>query len=411
MDTTAYLRVLVRADGIGTTNAKLASVERSLHGAGSAAGTFGSRLGTALKYGTTAAVGFGAEAIKMGVNFQQSMGLISTQAGASQREVNRLSDAVLNLAKRSAFGPQELADALFHVESVGYRGAKAMHVLDAAQKLAVVGQSDLESTTYALVSAQETGIKGTEKLSKTIGTLNAIVGHGDMRMEDLTAALSSGILPAAKNFGLSMRDVGAALDTMTARGVPAQEAATRLRMTFSLLGAPSQAAAKALGTIGLNATKLGETMQHGGLIPALELLKSHLDRAGDAAHQAQVLSAAFGGGRTSAGIITLIQNLDDVKSRYDAIGKSSGDFNEKLRQEQQQPEFKLERALAQIQSMMTSLGGTLLPPVRRDLGVRPRLAVVQERPRARSGRGADRAAAIRASGARARRRRGRAGAR
>jgi hypothetical protein len=53
-------------------------------------------------------------------------------------------------------------------------------------------------TTNALVAAQKSGITGAHNLGKAMGTLDAIVGAGNMRMEDLTKALASGVVPAAQ---------------------------------------------------------------------------------------------------------------------------------------------------------------------------------------------------------------------
>ncbi len=315
------------------------------------------------KYVALPVVAIGAAAIKSSVDFHHAMTQVFTQAGAARGEVGKLDDQVLALAKHSVFGPTELANALYHVESVGFRGAKAMKVLDAAQKAATVGNSDLESTTYALVSALETGIKGTGDMTKAIALMDSIVGHGDMRMEDFTAALSTGVLPAAKTFGLSMQDVGAALDIMTARGTPAQAAATRLRMTFSLLGAPSEKASEELKSIGISADELGQTMQKRGLIPAVQLLADNLGKAGDKAKQAQLLSRAFGGGRSSAAIMTLVQNLGDLKDVYGEVGKSADKaaFNKKLAAAQETTANQLRMAWADVQQSLVKIGDVLVP--------------------------------------------------
>lgn len=339
------------------------SLTSRLKKVGPAATAVGKQTAKGLKYGAVAAVGLGVAAAKMSIDFTHSMGQISEQAGATKSEVEKLKGEVLDLAKKSIFSPNDLAQGLFHIESVGIRGAKAMKTLNAAQKLATVGNADLETTTYAMVSAQETGIKGTKNLTKEIGLLNAIVGTGDLRMEDLTAALSSGILPTAKSFGLSLRDVGAALDVMTARGVPAQQAATRLRMTFSLLGAQTDKAKGALSSIGIEEGKLGEVLQKKGLIPAVQLLADKLKNAGDKAAQAQVLTEAFGGGKSSATIMTLVQNVDDLGQRYDTLGKNAGNFNEKLKEAKDEPINKLKTAWSNVQVLLINLGSKIVPSV------------------------------------------------
>jgi hypothetical protein len=63
-----------------------------------------------------------------------------------------------------------------------------------------------------------------------MAALNATVGAGNMRMGDLISALGTGVLPAAKLAGLSLKDVGAALALMVDEGMQADSAATRLRI-------------------------------------------------------------------------------------------------------------------------------------------------------------------------------------
>ena len=58
------------------------------------------------------------------------------------------------------------------------------------------------------------GIKGAQNYNQAMGALNATVGAGDMTMQDLADALSNGVMPVVKNYGLSLLDdVGAALAT------------------------------------------------------------------------------------------------------------------------------------------------------------------------------------------------------
>src|SRR6266568_2604094 len=133
---------------------------------------FGKAIAVAGAATAGAAAIIGAESVKMAAQFQASMTKIQTQAGGSAKDVKVLSSAVLELSSRRAQqGPQQLADALFHLKSVG--------------------------------------------LGKTAATVNAIIGAGNMRMADFVESLSSGILPAARTFGVSLTSIGAAMALMT----------------------------------------------------------------------------------------------------------------------------------------------------------------------------------------------------
>ena len=226
--------------------------------------------------------------------------------------------------------------------------------------------------------------------SKTMAELNAIVGSGDMHMQDLESAMSTGILPAAKTFGVSLQSVGAALAYMTDTGVPAQMAATRLRMSLSLLGAPSGKAAGLLQTIGLSskeATARTKAMSDAllaaglhttqisadirrpdGIMVALEDLKKHFESAGvSASAQGAFISAAFGGGRSGSAIMALFNNLDKLQGKYQQIGQTAGSYNKDWSRTQTTLNFQLAQAKGEIESIGVSFGTILIPWVEKGL--------------------------------------------
>ena len=364
----AVLAVLVHAKGVQATNAQLKSVQGQLAATGAAAGASGGKMAAAgatmrkaTKVGALGGIALGVAAAKMATNFDQAMVRVQTQAGASGREVKAMRGEVLKLAKQSEFAPVELADGLFRVESAGFRGKKALDVLTKAEQLASVGGSDLEATTNAVTSAMNSKAKGTKTASKVVGTLNAAIGQGNMRMEDMVGALSTGILPAAKGFGLSLRDVTSALGVMTRAGTPAQAAATRLRMTFSLMGAPTGKAAAALESIGLESDELAKAMHKpDGLVRAVTLLRDHLDGLSKV-KQAEVIAGAFGGGRSSAAITALVQNVDTLGNIYDATGRKAGEFAEAVRIQDATPAEKFGQAWNRVKVTMIELGAKIAP--------------------------------------------------
>jgi len=418
-----------------------------------------------------AMVGAGAD---LAVKFQSQMEQLRTQAGATQVEVNKMSQAVLTLAPQVGQGPQALADALYHIESAGYRGSKALSILKAAAQEASVGHANLTDVTNALDAAIVSGIPGVQNYQQAVGALNATVGAGDMTMQDLADALGTGILASAKAFGLSIQDVGAALATLGDNNIRGARAATQLRMALSMIGAPSPAAVKALNSMGLNATQLADDMRKPqGLLVALQDLQTHLNTpltgdaftaagskagataqqiksasdqialahdavtaaetrlnkanaAGDpaklktakdqlaraedryakavaasaklqnqsadptkiaalraqlekfgltgdqvnqmiskigpnATEQALLLARAFGGGRTSGVILTLLNQIDRLQSKYGAVAKGSSTFGDSWKATTHTAQFELKALEAGGQAALIRLGFAALP--------------------------------------------------
>ena len=208
-----------------------------------------------------------------------------------------------------------------------------MKALKVSSDLAAVGGANLEETTNAIAAAWRSGIKGAQNFGQAAATVNAIIGAGNMRMQDFVTAMGTGILSAANTFGVSMKQVGGALALMTDEGVPAVDAATRLKMSFSLLGAPSKAAEAQLKTIGLTGLQLANTMRGpSGLVGTIALLKQHLDASGlSASKQAILLSHAFGGGRSCSAILTMINNLDTLRKKQDQINAGDREVRARCR--------------------------------------------------------------------------------
>lgn len=388
MQPAAVLSVLVTTEGVGPTNAKLNSVQSTLRKtqvAGDAAassvaasgrklekaGAGISRFGkAATKYYATPLLVAAGAALYFGQKYEKSMLMVQTHTDTSRKDLQLYKREILEMGSSGKYtqGPSELGEAMYHIASDGYKGVEATTMLRKSADLAMVGQANLAESTYALVSAMKTGIRGTESSGQAINTLNAIVGAGDMKMQELVGAMSTGILPAAKAMGLSLKDVGVAEDIMTQRGVPAQQAAYRLAMTFQMLIPHTEKAEKAFKRLGMGNMSLIETMEahpKEGLLSALELLKRHLDEVDGhkGVNQIQDIEEIFGGGRTSRGAITLLQNLDSVKETYGRINQLAGETPEKIQQAKNAPVNKLKEALVQVETVLTELGSDLIPMV------------------------------------------------
>jgi TP901 family phage tail tape measure protein len=311
----------------------------------------------------------GVESVKSASQFQSSMELIQTQAGASSAEVASMTQGILALAPTVGIGPDALAQGLYHVESAGLRGAKALENLKVAAEGAKVGHADLESVTNALIAANQSGVAGITSMAGAMGTLNAIVGAGNMRMQDLTDAMGTGVLSTAKNYGVTIQSVGAALASMTDQGIPAIDAATRLNSAMRLMAAPTSKAVKELKSIGLSSTQLATDMRSpGGMLTAITDLKTHLDKSGlSLTQQAALIAGAFGG-KQSGAILTLIGNVGLLKQKTDAVAAGAGAFGAAWTATEATTAEEGAKLSASIDTISTSIGVGLLPAANQMLG-------------------------------------------
>lgn len=318
------------------------------------------------------------EAAKMAINFQRQMEMIHTQAGANQREVTRQSQALLQYAAsgRSPVSPIELSQGLYFSESRGFRGGAATNLTKIASEAAGMGMANMEDVSNALGGAALSyyGKQPTRaEIQATMGVVNATVGAGAMRMQDYANALRTGVAPAAHDVGVTLNELGAALAVMTDRGMPAQMAATRLRMTIAMMEKPTQAATKALGDLGIAPNQLATLMASGptGFLKAIELLQAGRDRLaqeygkpGDIRGQGDIIEA-FGKGRSSAGIITLVNSLaspiSSLQGKLAQIDRQQKNFNQDWIAYTHTAQYQLSSSWHAIQADLINLGGAMAP--------------------------------------------------
>jgi TP901 family phage tail tape measure protein len=330
-------------------------------------GTASAAAATQLKKILTPVIAIGAAAGYLDYQFNLAMQHLRTSAGASQAEVDRMSKALLAMAKTAAGAgqsPVKLANALYFLESANIRGEKALGALSAAAVNAATTGADLTDTVKALAAARKVEIAGAEDDAKAMGVLNATVGAGMMTLQDLTAALSTGILPAAKNVGITLPQVGAAIDTMTIAGQSAQQSATKLTATFLRMLAPTGAAAKGLAALGIKSQDLGVALQRGGLTAALGLLVKKYNETATASgkvYASQQLMTAFGRARGGSAILTLVEGWNTYNKALGQVNRTTGDYMKNSKAAMETEPMKIKVALAAIKASLTEMGGKILP--------------------------------------------------
>lgn len=365
MEAAGFERVTTAAATAG--DASVAAGTKTKAAAGEAAG-FGSAMKTAF-LGVAIAGGYG---IEQAAKFQASMAQLHTQAGVSQAAVKGLSGQVLQLASQVGEGPTSLSEALYHVASnmasTGATGAQMMNALKVAAEGAQVGNANLEDVTNALGAAIASGIPGVQNYTQAMGYMNATVGAGDMRMQDLADAFGTGVLANIKLYGVTLRDVSAALATFGDNNIRGAKAGTDLKMAVQALAVQGPAAKATLQQLGLGTKSLSDAMKSGGLNSALELLVKHMKAAGvSAKDQGQVITDLFGK-KAGAGIGVLIGEFDRFQGKYKDVAKGADAFAGDWAARSQTMAQQWNNLKAGAQALAVSFGTLLLPAATKAVG-------------------------------------------
>jgi len=319
--TAAQLVAKVAVEGDIEAKAKLKSVDESVDKTQSnMTAKLGSTLAHGLELGGLALVGIGVASTKMAGDFQAGITQIITGAGEFEKNRQMISDGILKMAVDTGTSTKQLTDGLYMIESAGYHGATALDVLQAAAEGAKVGNADLGTVADGVTTIMTDYAKQHITASQATNILISTVAAGKTHMQDLAGAMAS-VLPTASATGVQLRDVAAAMATMTAEGTPAADAATYLRQMLLALEVPGSKSISTLKEIGLSSSDVASEMQK-SLPGALQMITDHLKTKfpeGSAAYTAALKDIAGGQKNFQAWLELTGTHLDTFKGNVTSI--------------------------------------------------------------------------------------------
>lgn len=343
--------------------------------------------------------GIGIASVKMAADFETNMTRLYTAAGAPKEAVKGAYGEVLKLGDAVGYSGTAMAEALYHPVSAGLDLKTSLQAVKYSAEEAQISGASLDDTTYSLSSVMKAFNQNADQAHDTMALLNSIVGQGDMRFQDFNVSVKNWA-PTAAQMGISIQSMGAALAYLTDRGNSAEEASTRVTMGLTMMAYPSQKAGQILQGLGVDTAdvtastesmtavmrKTGITQNQlaedlkkpDGIYVALKHVKAALDAAGVSGTEADaMLSKVFGGGRSDKAILSLLQNLDGLKGKFDDIGKGAGTFDQAWADTQQTFSFKMKKLGADAENFGIQLGLKLIPAIEATVGwfARNKLAV------------------------------------
>lgn len=351
----AVLKVIVGAEGIGPTNAKLASVQGNLTKTASVAQTAGRRTAAGLKYASAGALAVGFAAGKLAFDFENSLEKVVNLVGIQRSQVKEWGDDLLELAPKVGKSPKELADALYFVSSSGIKVNKVLATTKVAAQASALGLGETETVADALTSAMNAYAKSGLTAKDATNVLIETVKFGKLEADELAQSIGR-VIPVSSKLKIPFNDVGAALAAMSLQGLDAAEATTALRGIFTSFLKPTDDAEKALKSIGLSAAEMRDVLAKKGTLGALSLLterfKGNEEQIARVFPNVRALVGAFNltgeSGKRNA------QIFQEMGGNTDDLGKSWERFS-------QTPAQQMRMAVSGIQAALTKLGEKILP--------------------------------------------------
>jgi len=319
-------------------------------------------------YMTAPLILIGGAAIKMSMDFGQSMSKIVGLVGISQKKVNQWSEDILKLSPQVGKSAKELGDAMFFITSAGIRGTNAMNVLKMSAKASASGLGETKVVADLVTSAMNAYGVANLSASKATDILVATVREGKAEASELAQSMGM-VLPIASQLGVKFSEVGASIAAMTRTGTNASTASMQLRQIMASFMKPTQEAEetlKDLGTsfklvdagfmaMGTSSAEFRKIIADEGLFPALLKLKRLTTEFGDTA-MAKIIPNI----RALSGVLDVVgknvdQNAVIFKNMKDTTDSAKIAWEAASRTAKQ----KLNVAMASLTSGLVSLGVAL----------------------------------------------------
>lgn len=319
-----------------------------------------------MAFGVTAAiVGIGIEGYRLTNEFDKQMNQVSVVTGESLKQLEGVRHSILNMAGDVGFGPAKLAEAMAHIAKIDLPGVDRLKLLKDAADGASVGLADVVETTDTLAGAIKVHMPGLANDTRVaMGQLISAAQTGNMSLSDFNLAMGTGILPTAKNYGLTLTDITGALSIFTDEHMQGSSAMAQLATSFHFLTGATKTGEDALKRIGLSGLTLAQEMRGPrGLQTALADLKSHLDAfSSDPSKQTMMLDKILPGGRGRI-LRVLMNQLDNYGAKMDQQAKQTNNFDENVAKTHETATWRLHAAWAGLQSELINVADAYKGPL------------------------------------------------
>lgn len=373
VETEQNLRSLeTQANQSATAVQKIAATGESLKTTGDNISNAGKKLLPV----TAAVTGLGTASVTTAANFESSMSQVQATMGITKDSMSTLDgqsvntmDALSNLAKEmgasTAFSATECAEALNYLALAGYSTQEMADTLPTVLNLAAAGGIDLASASDMVTDAMsalgmETAEADTmvDQMAKTASTTNTSV-----------AQLGEGILTigaTAKSIKGGTAELNTALGILANNGIKGAEGGTHLRNIILSLQNPTDKAADAMESLGV------QVYDSQGNMRSMNDILGDLNTAMDgmtSAEKDNIISKIFN--KTDlASVNALLANTGDTwDGLQSSIENSAGSAQQMADTQLDNLQGQLTLLKSALEGLAISFGQLLMPAIKSIVGV------------------------------------------
>ena len=329
----------------------LGRLQRSLKKFGNNLKATGQRLTSSITMPLALA---GGGAVKLATDFETSMTKIQTLVGTSAEDVDKLRQSVLDLSGETAQSPKDLADALFFIQSAGFKGQESLDILKVSAQGAAMGMGELTDIANASTSIMRGYAK--EGMTATMATdlLHETLKQGKFEAAEFMNKIGQ-VIPTAASFGISFEQLGASVATMSKLSGDAAGSLTAVNQLMLQLNKPAGEQLEILEDLFGSYDVLNKELK-ANFMGTLQKIFIGLE-----GNDLQ-LTKVFGSARAvKAAFATAGLQAEVYAEVLDGMNESAGNVAEGFAVVSEKSLFKFNKALAELRVAAIELGAILLP--------------------------------------------------
>lgn len=275
---------------------------------------------TAISGMSTALAGVAGYSIKVGSSFEAGMSKVQAVSGASNEQLQRLSDKAKEMGATTKFSATEAADAMNYMAMAGWKTEDMLNGIDGIMNLAAASGEDL-ATTSDIVTDALTAFGLTAQDSTHFADVLAAASSNANTNVSMMGETFKYVAPVAGSLGYSAEDCAVAIGLMANSGIKASQSGTALRSMFSRLAKPSKEVKEAMEKLNISLTD-----SHGNM-KTLDTLMGDLRNSfsGLSESEKAEMASSLAGQEAMSGLLAIVNASDaDFNKLKDAIYGADG---------------------------------------------------------------------------------------
>jgi len=311
-------------------------------------------FGGALSFIKTAAVIAGVSKLAQeSAKYNTALKEVSTLVDTNKVSMSEMTAAIEDQAKQYGSSSTESAKAFYQAISAGAGTvAEATEVMNAANRLAIAGNTDVLTSVDGLTSAVNAYGESSEGFAATSDAIFTAVKFGKTTVDEMASSVGK-LAPLANSAGVSFDEMAAATASLTAAGLSTSEAMTAQKAMLTSVIKPTKEASDVAAQLGIDfsTTAIESQGLAGWLQTVMEKSGGNVDTLGQLFGSVEGLNAVLALGGESA---------DHFSETLAAMGDKAGATDEAFEKMASGPAFQFDKLMANLTTTLLSLGNDAL---------------------------------------------------